>query len=115
VPYGWHVIDDGRRALVFEPSGGVQINLDLLPREGVTPTALLADIAAQARSDYPGAELLRLSAPPIEALGVRGIVLDGEALEQMHLLVPGADDDTALRARVTAPPSAPPRQATSRS
>ncbi|MBL9203873.1 MAG: hypothetical protein JNN01_02210, partial [Opitutaceae bacterium] len=38
VPYGWHVIDDGRRTLVFDPSGEVQINLNLLPREGRSDT-----------------------------------------------------------------------------
>lgn len=30
VPYGWHVIDDGQRTLVFEPGGKVQINLNLI-------------------------------------------------------------------------------------
>lgn len=104
VPYGWHVMDDGRRALVFEPSGAIQINLDLVPRHGRDADAILGEIGAQALRDYPGAELLRLAAGQIEALGVRGIVIDGETLEQMHLLVPGDDDATALRARVTAPP-----------
>jgi hypothetical protein len=29
VPLGWHVIDDGRRTLVFDPDGSVRINLNL--------------------------------------------------------------------------------------
>ena len=38
VPFGWHVIDDGKRTLVFDPGGSVQINLDL---RAATPDALL--------------------------------------------------------------------------
>jgi hypothetical protein len=106
VPYGWHVIDDGRRTLVFDASGAVQINLDLLARAGQSDDDLLGAIAAQVQADYPSPETLRLSADGVEALGVRNIVVDGEPVEQVHMLVAGRDDDTVLRARVTSTPDA---------
>lgn len=104
VPYGWHVIDDGRRALLLDPSNAVQINLSLFPREGRSDRDLVREIAEQVRADYPNPSLLEISGDGMVALGVRDIAVDGEAIEQMHIFVPAGDDDTALRARVTSSP-----------
>lgn len=104
VPYGWHVIDDGRRTLVFEPGGQVQINLDLLPRQGRDDSAVLGDIATELRSSYAGPALRRV--PPPMGLGLHATdIADGDQpLEQWHLLRPYRDDAMVLRARVTATP-----------
>jgi len=104
VPYGWHVIDDGRRTLVFEPSGKVQVNLDLIPREGRSNVAILDAIEAQARADYPAPECTRVKLGAIKTLAVRHIADGDQPIEQFHLLVPFRDDTCVLRARVTATP-----------
>ena len=104
VPFGWHVIDDGKRTLVFEPSGKVQINLNLLPRQGLGNEELLDSIEAQMRSDYPSPEFVRLKEGRIQALGARNIADGSQALEQYHMLFPFRDDSMVLRARVTATP-----------
>ncbi len=104
VPYGWHVIDDGRRTLVLDPGGEVQVSLHLIPREGRSTGEVLDAIEAQMRQDYPHPEFTRLSQGRIHALGARGIQ-DGEvALEQYHMLFPWREDGRVLRARVTSVP-----------
>jgi hypothetical protein len=105
LPLGWHVIDDGRRVLVFEPSGDVQVHLDLLPCQDGDHAGVLDQLEQQARSDYPAPEFLRLRAGPVSALAVRGIADGEQPLEQTHLVVDGPDTSHVLRARVTATPS----------
>ncbi len=104
VPFGWHVIDDGKRTLVFEPSGNVQINLNLMPREGRSNKAILDAIEAETRNEYPHPEFIRLKEGRIHALGARNIADGDQPLEQYHLLYPFRDDSMVLRARVTATP-----------
>ncbi|HEX5221191.1 MAG TPA: hypothetical protein VFZ59_16630 [Verrucomicrobiae bacterium] len=104
VPYGWHVIDDGKRTLVFEPSGKVQINLNLIPREGRSNEAILDAIEAEMRQDYPHPEFVRLQEGNLQALGARNIADGNQPLEQYHLLYPFRDHSMVLRARVTATP-----------
>lgn len=104
LPLGWHVIDDGRRVLVFEPSGEVQVHLDLLPCESSGHEGVLNQLEAQARRDYPAPAFMRLRSGRITAMGVRNIADGDQALEQFHLLVDGPDTNHVLRARVTATP-----------
>lgn len=105
LPLGWHVIDDGRRVLVFEPAGEVQVHLDLLPQDETGLNGVLDALEAQARRDYPAPEFLRLRSGPMLALGVRHIADGDQPLEQYHLLVDGPDAGHVLRARVTATPA----------
>jgi hypothetical protein len=104
LPLGWHVIDDGRRALVFEPEGDVQVHLDLLPCESSGHGAVLDALEAQARRDYPAPEFLRLRSGAVTALAVRGIADGDQPLEQFHLVADGPDARHVLRVRVTATP-----------
>ena len=104
VPYGWHVIDDGKRTLVFEPSGKVQVSMNLIPREGRGNPGILDDLEAQTRKDYPHPEFARMTLGKIDALGARNIADGAQQLEQYHLLYPFRDDSLVLRARVTATP-----------
>jgi hypothetical protein len=104
VPYGWHVIDDGKRTLVFEPGGQVQISLNLLRRDGRSNNAILDDLESQMRADYPNPEFMRLKEGKIHALGARNIADANQALEQYHLLYPFRDSSLVLRARVTTTP-----------
>ena len=104
VPYGWHVIDDGKRTLMLDPGGKVQINLSLLPREGRANGGVLDDIEASTRADYPAPEFCRMSSGKIEALGVRNIADGSEAIEQYHFLMDFRDESLVVRARITATP-----------
>ncbi len=104
LPFGWHVIDDGKRTLLLDPGGAVQVNLDLIPLRGRDPAGLLDAIEAEARGSYPAPEFMRLEQDGITALGVRNIADGGTAIEQYHLLVPGLTAGFMLRARVTATP-----------
>lgn len=104
VPYGWHVIDDGRRALVLDPGGKVQISMNLIPREGRGNQAILDEIEAQMCADYPHPKFQRLRVGRIHALAARAIADGDQPLEQFHLLFPFRDQSMVLRARVTATP-----------
>lgn len=104
VPFGWHVLDDGQRTLVFEPSGKIQISLDLLPCNGRKPKAILDDIEAEMRRDYENPEFIRIRDGQLEALAARRLADGGQDLGQTHMLFPGPDDSMVLHARVTATP-----------
>lgn len=104
VPYGWHVIDDGKRTLMLDPAGKVQINLSLLPREGRANDAVLEEIESATRSDYPAPEFRRMSSGKIDALGVRNIADGAQPIEQYHFLTAFRDDRLVVRARITATP-----------
>lgn len=104
LPFGWHVIDDGKRTLLLDPGGAMQISLSLMALEGRDATGLLDAIEAEARESYPAPEFMRLEQDGITALGVRNIADGGTAIEQYHMLVPGLAEGFMLRARVTATP-----------
>ncbi len=107
LPLGWHVIDDGRRVLVVEPTGEVQVHLDLLPCDMSGHgghEAVLNQLEAQARRDYAAPAFMRQRSGRITGLGVRNIADGDQPLEQYHLLTDGPDEGHVLRARVTATP-----------
>lgn len=99
VPFGWHVIDDGRRTLVFDPDGTVQINLDL---RAATPDALLAHIGATLARDNPQAQFLTLELLDMPCLAARDLEIDGSRLDQAYLVRPSHREDLTLVCRVTA-------------
>jgi len=99
VPFGWHVIDDGRRTLVFDPDGSVQINLDL---RAATPDALLSHIGSALAQDNPDAQFLTFELLDSPCLAVRDLVIDGARLDQAYLLRPSHRDGLTLVCRVTA-------------
>jgi hypothetical protein len=104
VPYGWHVIDDGKRALVLHPKDEVQINLDLLAIGEPGYDGLLDELEAQVRADYPDPQCMRVAYNRIKALAVRNIAVNGEPIEQVHMLFPHASEGSVLRARITTTP-----------
>jgi hypothetical protein len=104
VPYGWHVIDDGKRALVLHPKDEVQINLDLLPIGERGYDGVLDELEAQVRADYSDPQCIRVAYNRIHALSVRNIAVNGEPIEQVHMLFPHASEGSVLRARITTTP-----------
>jgi len=104
VAFGWHVIDDGRRTMVLDPGGKIQINLSVIRKDGRTIDQLRDDIQAEAEQSYPNPEFLRLEDDGIWGLAIRNIAVEGEPVEQLHMLTAWASDSAMLRARVTSDP-----------
>jgi hypothetical protein len=104
VAFGWHVIDDGRKTLVLDPDGKIQISLSVMQKDGRSIDQMLDDIQAEASESYADPEFLRLQDDGIWGLAVRNIVVDHEPVEQLHMLTAWANDSAMLRARVTADP-----------
>jgi hypothetical protein len=101
VPFGWHVIDDGRRTLVFDPVGGVQINLNLRPSPSHEITSLLQGIGDELARENPQALFMKLELMGMPCLAVRDLLIDGETLDQAYLARPSHREDLALVCRVT--------------
>jgi hypothetical protein len=101
VPFGWHVIDDGRRTLVFDPAGGVQINLNLRPAQAHEITDLLQGIGDELARDNPQALFMKLELMGMPCLAIRDLLIEGETLDQAYLARPSHRDDLALVCRVT--------------
>lgn len=101
VPYGWYVLDDGKRTQVLDPNDEVQISLNLMRMAATGYDGLLDELEAQVRSDYPDPQCMRFVNDGIHGLGVRNITAGNEPVEQYHLLHPHSTDRMVLRARVT--------------
>lgn len=104
LPFGWHVIDDGRRTLVFDAKGKIQVNLSLR-RDGGDAKGLLRGLMAEAKKDQPQIDPLMVDF----AADLPGLVLrnyrDGEdVLVQAFVVKHVRDDGLAHVARVTAKP-----------
>ncbi|MCC6782574.1 MAG: hypothetical protein IT457_07000 [Planctomycetes bacterium] len=103
VPFGWHVIDDGRRTLVFDAAGKTQINLHLTRRhadgDGPHLDAKLRDLYGE----WPTLEWARFEAMGLPCLAIRNVLVNGAPVEQVYLLrdAQGAGTGLVLEARVT--------------
>lgn len=102
LPLGWHCIDDGRRTLVFDAAGRIQVNLNLRPAEGRSHEQVLDQILEQYQAEHPTLEHLRLEAAGIKMLCMRNMVINGEALEQAFLIRESHRHDMVLVCRATA-------------
>jgi hypothetical protein len=80
----------------------MQISLDVVGTGGREVEEILDDLQAEAAESYPEAEFLRLADSGIWGLAVRGILVNGEAAEQLHMLTRWRKESGMLRARVTA-------------
>jgi len=104
VPFGWHVIDDGRRALVFDADGHTQVDLHLVAREGRTDDAILGAKVPDLERQWPRMRHVRTAVQGMECLLVRDAVVDKAPIEQAYILR-SAPGDIVLQARVTSTPS----------
>jgi hypothetical protein len=102
VALGWFVIDDGKRTLVLDPAGKIQISLEVMATAGRGVEGILDAIEAEARASYGEPEIFRMEDRGFWTLTVREIVVDGEVVEQVHLLSTGVRGAGVVRARVTA-------------
>ena len=101
-PFGWHVIDDGKRTLVFDPGGGVQINLDLRHTPPGGERELLAMVAQALAEENPQAQFLTFELMDSPCLAVRDLRIEGETLDQAYFFRPSHHDGLTLVCRVTA-------------
>jgi hypothetical protein len=102
VPLGWHVIDDGKRTLVFDAGGRVQVNLDLRRARHDALTDVLEAIGDALAQESPTAQFLRLEIIGMPCLGVRDLPVNGELLDQAYFVRPSHREGLALVCRVTA-------------
>ena len=104
LPFGWHVIDDGRRTLVFDAGGKIQISLNLRRDDGNT-RALLEGIMAQARNEQPEIDPRLVNfAADLPGLVLRNYRDGGDVLVQAFVAKRIRDDGLVHMARVTATP-----------
>lgn len=102
VPFGWHVIDDGRRTLIFDAGGRIQINLDLRRMDDGGVHGLMERIEREHEEQQPGIAHVHFHAVGFECLAFRGMEVGAEVLEQTFLLREARRQGLALVARVTA-------------
>ena len=101
VPFGWHVIDDGRRTLIFDAAGKIQINLSQREHGGASTSEVARHLIEQYLELEPELPYIETTLAGIAAAGVRGANIDGVPLDQMFMV---RDLDRAGRylvARVT--------------
>ena len=103
VPFGWHVVDDGKRTLVFDAGGTTQVNLHLVPRRDRNDDTILMQKLVALREERPTLEWVRFDAEGWECLAIRNLEINGEQVEQCYLLR-GMPDDLVLEMRVTSSP-----------
>lgn len=85
IPLGWHIIDDGRRVLVFDADSQVQINFRLVDA-GVEDAALLIEQVLAALAPQAGeAKWITMELAGMKTLAVRGLPID--AGDQGQVLV----------------------------
>jgi hypothetical protein len=104
VPFGWHAMDDGTRLLIFDAANDVQINFRQMDASQDL-IDLAEELTEAMASTQPALQSLKLELGGMPALAFRGIVIDGQALEQVHLFHRTPEHGGAyLHARVTATP-----------
>jgi hypothetical protein len=104
VPLGWHVIDDGRRTLVFDAEGKIQISLNLRRIE-TSPRDLLEEIKAETIGQQPQiVPLFNEPSSDLPTLILRNYRDGDDVLEQAFVVRQLRDDGLAHVARVTAAP-----------
>jgi hypothetical protein len=101
VPFGWHVLDDSKRTLIFDAPGKMQINLNLRPRMGMTDDQLLDELLEQ-YADQHELQHMKLTLGQYPALSLRNLKIDGETLQQAFLLRDSKTPGKLIVTRVTA-------------
>jgi len=106
VPLGWHVIDDGKRTLMFDRLHDIQVNLDLIDPDDAAPEAIFNAILADVASESPDAKYNLIDLEGMPAMIVRDIIIDGATLQQVYVLMP-VPHRPALRLKIRATVSDP--------
>lgn len=102
LPLGWHVVDDGKRALIFDAGGRIQVSLNQRWREELSPRDFAGSCVQQYLDRQPGLDVASIELDGIFGAGVRGADIEGETLDQYFLVRDLGRPRTFLVARVTA-------------
>ncbi len=102
VPLGWHVIDDGKRTLVFDADGKMQVNLSQRLSEGASAKDFARALLDQYLSTQPDLPMAVFELDGIAAAGVRGVMIDGEKLDQCFFVRDLGREGLLLVGRATA-------------
>ncbi len=86
VPFGWHVIDDGKRTLVFDAGGRIQINLSQRLHEGASTADFSRQLLQQYLEKQPDLPSVAITFSGIAGVGVRGVTVESETLDQYFLV-----------------------------
>lgn len=102
VPFGWHVLDDGRRTLFFDAGGKIQVSVNLRRDDG-DARALLRNLLDAIRAEQSQVEPVYVDfAPDLPGLLLRNVRDGDTVLAQAYLVRQVRDDGLAHVARVTA-------------
>jgi len=103
VPNGWHVVDDGRRALIFDAGNNVQVSLNLLEIAGRSPADIFNESLDDLRKESPDLQHREFEVGGFQAMQVRNVIIDGTTLQQAYLLRQHPQKEhLAMKIRVTA-------------
>lgn len=100
VPFGWHVIDDGKRTLVFDAAGRIQVNLTLRRHEGAATADFAAQLLQQYLNQQPELPTIQRMLANIAVSAVRGVTIGSETLDQYFLVRDVGRDGLYLVAKV---------------
>lgn len=102
VPFGWHVIDDGKRTLIFDAGGRIQVNLTLRRHEGATANDFAAQLLQQYLEQQPDLPTMQHTLGGIAVSAVRGVAIGNETLDQYFLVRDVGREGLYLVAKVSA-------------
>jgi hypothetical protein len=104
IPLGWHVLDDGSRALIFDADGIVQFNFTLVAAEGRDVDGLIAETRRQVAANKPNLQTLVEDLGEMKLLAVADLVIEGQTVDVCWLYSKSPiEPDLYLQVRVTAP------------
>jgi hypothetical protein len=86
VPFGWHVIDDGKRTLIFDAGGRIQVNVSQRLHENASPAEFARQLLQQYLEQQPDLPTIETNLAGIAAAGVRGVTIENETLDQYFMV-----------------------------
>jgi len=101
VPFGWYIMDDGKRTLVFTGDNAIQISISNLPTVGLTIDQGMDNITQGMLKEQPQVEHHKLDMEGTPTLAFKGLVIGGEALNQVFMFTPSAIANCTMQTRVT--------------
>lgn len=102
VPFGWHVVDDGKRTLIFDADGRIQVNLSQRLHEGASTTEFARQLLQPYLEQQPDLPTIETNLSGIAAAGVRGVTIESAKLDQYFFVRDVGRAGRYLVARVTA-------------
>ena len=86
LPFGWHAIDDGRRTLIFDAGGCLQVNLSQRLHEGRTLAEMGHELLLQYLENQPDLPMVESRMGELVVSGVRNVTIGPEVLDQFFMV-----------------------------